>query len=127
MGADKGYCVREFIARCRARGIAPHVARIDGRHTPGLDARTTRHAGYAVSQRKREAGGRDLRLAQNLRRAAQDAFRGPGAGGAARDTRGDRLQPVADGTAGAAAAQMSDRERTRRLRSHRYQLYYRPN
>src|SRR5258706_9342775 len=54
LGADKGYCVREFIARCRERGIAPHVARIAGRRTPGLDARTTRHAGYAVSQRKRK-------------------------------------------------------------------------
>jgi len=54
LGADKGYCVREFIARCRERGIAPHVARIEGRRTPGLDARTTRHAGYAVSQRKRK-------------------------------------------------------------------------
>jgi hypothetical protein len=54
VGADKGYCVREFIARCRQRRIRPHVARIDGRRTPGLDARTTRHAGYAVSQRKRK-------------------------------------------------------------------------
>jgi len=54
VGADKGYCVREFIAGCRRRGIAPHVARIEGRRTPGLDARTTRHTGYAVSQRKRK-------------------------------------------------------------------------
>lgn len=54
VGADKGYCVREFIGRCRARGIAPHVARIEHRRTPGLDARTRRHAGYAASQRKRK-------------------------------------------------------------------------
>jgi len=54
VGADKGYCVREFIGRCRERGIAPHVARIDGRVTPGLDNRTTRHASYAISQRKRK-------------------------------------------------------------------------
>jgi len=40
--------------RCRERGIAPHVARIAGRRTPGLDARTTRHAGHAISQRKRK-------------------------------------------------------------------------
>jgi len=26
VGADKGYCVREFIARCRQRRIRPHVA-----------------------------------------------------------------------------------------------------
>ena len=51
---DKGYCVRKFIVRCRERGIAPHVARTAGRRSPGLDARTTRHAGYAISQRKRK-------------------------------------------------------------------------
>jgi len=33
--------------------VAPHIARIEGRRTPGLDARTTRHEGYAISQRKR--------------------------------------------------------------------------
>ncbi len=54
IGGDKGYCVREFIARCRARGVAPHIARIDGRRTPGLDGRTTRHESYATSQRKRK-------------------------------------------------------------------------
>ena len=39
--------------RCRERGIAPHVARTAGRRSPGLDARTTRHAGHAISQGKR--------------------------------------------------------------------------
>lgn len=54
LGADKGYCVRDFIAHLRERGIAPHIARIEGRKTPGLDARTTRHASYRTSQRKRK-------------------------------------------------------------------------
>jgi transposase len=53
LGADKGYHSRGFVGWLRRRGIVPHIARIDGRQTPGLDARTTRHAGYAVSQRKR--------------------------------------------------------------------------
>ena len=35
LGADKGYCTRGFIAYLRAHGTAPHVARIDGRKTPG--------------------------------------------------------------------------------------------
>ena len=30
------------------------LARIEDRHTPGLDARTTRHEGYRISQRKRK-------------------------------------------------------------------------
>ena len=54
LGADKGYHTKDFVAHLRQRGIAPHIAQIDGRKTPGLDARTTRHAGYAMSQRKRK-------------------------------------------------------------------------
>lgn len=54
LGADKGYHTKAFVALLRARSIAPHLARIERRHTPGLDARTTRQAGYAMSQRKRK-------------------------------------------------------------------------
>jgi transposase len=54
LGGDKGYHTKDFVAHLRKRKIAPHIARIEGRRTPGLDARTTRHAGYAVSQRKRK-------------------------------------------------------------------------
>jgi len=54
LGADKGYHTKDFVAWLRARGIAPHIARIDGRRTPGLDARTSRHQSYRVSQRKRK-------------------------------------------------------------------------
>ena len=54
LGADKGYHSKDFVAHLRRRNIAPHIAMIEGRKTPGLDRRTTRHAGYAVSQRKRK-------------------------------------------------------------------------
>jgi len=54
LGADKGYHSKDFVAHLRRRKIAPHLAMIDGRKTPGLDRRTTRHDGYAVSQRKRK-------------------------------------------------------------------------
>ncbi|MGH8649312.1 MAG: IS5 family transposase, partial [Burkholderiales bacterium] len=54
VGGDKGYHTKDFVAHLRSKKIAPHIARIEGRCTPGLDARTTRHAGYAVSQRKRK-------------------------------------------------------------------------
>ena len=53
LGADKGYCTRGFIEHLREQGIAPHIARIEGRRTPGRDARTTRHESYRQSQRKR--------------------------------------------------------------------------
>lgn len=54
LGADKGYHSKDFVAHLRSRGIAPHVARIEGRTTPGLDGRTTRHPSYRISQRKRK-------------------------------------------------------------------------
>src|SRR5271156_425320 len=54
-GADKGYDAAEFVAECRHLGVTPHVARNTGRRGgSALDARTTRHPGYAVSQRKRK-------------------------------------------------------------------------
>lgn len=54
LGGDKGYHTKDFVALLRRRSVAPHIARIEGRSTPGLDARTTRHDSYAVSQRKRK-------------------------------------------------------------------------
>lgn len=54
LGGDKGYYNKAFVALLRGRKIAPHIARIDGRSAPGLDARTTRHESYAISQRKRK-------------------------------------------------------------------------
>ena len=54
LGADKGYHTREFIRCLRRRRIRPHIAQVRGRRTPGLDGRTTRHAGYALSQRIRK-------------------------------------------------------------------------
>ena len=73
VSADKAYDTRDFVAGCRAQGITPHVARNTSRRRSAIDARTTRHAGYAVSQRRRKlveevfgwvksvAGGRKLR------------------------------------------------------------------
>ncbi|MGO9449991.1 MAG: IS5 family transposase [Candidatus Binataceae bacterium] len=55
VAGDKGYDTRGFVATCRALNITPHVAQNLAR--PGgsaLDARTTRHPGYAVSQRLRK-------------------------------------------------------------------------
>ncbi len=55
LGADKGYRHRDFVEHLRSRGIAPHIAQIKGRKMPGLlDARTTRHESYRISQRKRK-------------------------------------------------------------------------
>jgi len=54
LGGDKGYHSKAFVDFLRRKGIRPHIAQIDGRSTPGLDGRTTRHAGYWISQKKRK-------------------------------------------------------------------------
>jgi transposase len=60
LGADKAYDVTRFVGALRARKVTPHIA-IDGhltktgkRRKTAVDGRTTRHAGYAVSQRCRK-------------------------------------------------------------------------
>jgi transposase len=54
LGGDKGYHSKAFVGFLRRKGVRPHIAQIDGRNTPGLDGRTTRHAGYWISQQKRK-------------------------------------------------------------------------
>jgi len=73
VGADKGYDTRDFVAGCRAQGVTPHLARHTTKRRSAIDGRTTRHPGYAVSQRVRKrveeifgwtktvGGGRKLR------------------------------------------------------------------
>ena len=53
LGGDKGYDAAEFIADLRARNVTPHVAQNTSRRS-AIDGRTTRHVGYAVSQRIRK-------------------------------------------------------------------------
>lgn len=85
LGGDKGYHNKDFVAHLRKKKIAPHIAQIEGRNTPGLDARTTRHAGYAISQRKRKRveeifgwmkayGGLRRTLARGLARVQLHAY-----------------------------------------------------
>ncbi len=52
VGADRGYDVKDFVAGVRALGVTPHVAAKD--RGSAIDRRTTRHDGYAVSQRRRK-------------------------------------------------------------------------
>lgn len=50
-GADKAYDTRDHVADLRANGITPHVAQNLGRRGgSSIDARTTRHKGYGMSQ-----------------------------------------------------------------------------
>jgi transposase len=51
LGADKHYDDRDFVECLRTLNVTPHVA---AKEITALDARTTRHAGYGVSQRFRK-------------------------------------------------------------------------
>lgn len=55
VGADKGYDTKDFVAECRHMNVTPHVAQNVKRNGgSAIDGRTTRHEGYAISQRKRK-------------------------------------------------------------------------
>ena len=50
LAGDKAYDVREFVRKLRERGVTPHVAQNTNGRRSAIDARTTRHAGYRISQ-----------------------------------------------------------------------------
>jgi transposase len=55
VGGDKGFDTKDFVAECRHLNITPHLAQNVKRNGgSAIDVRTTRHAGYAISQRKRK-------------------------------------------------------------------------
>lgn len=55
VGGDKGFDTADFVAGCREINVTPHIAQTsDSRRRSAIDDRTTRHAGYLVSQRKRK-------------------------------------------------------------------------
>jgi transposase len=55
VGADKNYDTKDFVAESRNLNATPHVAQnIHARRSSAIDGRTTRHAGYGISQVKRK-------------------------------------------------------------------------
>jgi len=54
VAADKGYDTRDFVADVRAMQVTPHIAQHTTGRRSAIDARTTRHAGYTISQQKRK-------------------------------------------------------------------------
>src|SRR5271170_7659325 len=54
LGADKAYDAEDFVNELRSMKVTPHVAQNTSGRSSAIDGRTTRHAGYAVSQRIRK-------------------------------------------------------------------------
>lgn len=50
LGADKAYDTRDFVNELRSMNVRPHVAQNTNGRRSAIDGRTTRHAGYAMSQ-----------------------------------------------------------------------------
>ena len=74
LGADKGYDTADFVAGLRAMNVTPHVAaKVKG---SALDGRTTRHAGYLVSQKKRKLIEEAFGWGKTVGTAAKTMLRG---------------------------------------------------
>jgi IS5 family transposase len=54
LGGDKNYDTQAHVKALRDLGVTPHVAQNNRNRTSAIDDRTTSHAGYEVSQRKRK-------------------------------------------------------------------------
>ena len=74
LGADKGYDSADFVAELRQACVTPHVAR-KARHS-AIDARTTRHAGYALSQKRRKKIEEPFGWVKTIGGMAQTVLRG---------------------------------------------------
>ena len=77
LGADKGYDTRAFVEDLRAIKVTPHVAQNTARRGgSAIDARTTRHAGYASSQRHRKRVEEPFGWGKEVGPLRQTKFRG---------------------------------------------------
>ena len=54
VGADKGFDTPEFVQALRDLDVTPHIAQNTSKRRSAVDLRTTRHPGYAISQRIRK-------------------------------------------------------------------------
>jgi transposase len=54
LGADRGYDAADFVEELRGINVRPHVAQNSSGRRSAIDKRTTRHSGYAASQRIRK-------------------------------------------------------------------------
>ena len=72
LGADKAYDAEDFVNELRSMTVTPHVAQNTSGRSSAIDARTTRHGGYAVSQRVRKRIEEGVRLDQDGGQAGED-------------------------------------------------------
>jgi transposase len=71
MGGDKNYDTQEFVGELRRMNITPHVAQNNTNRRSAVDERTTRHAGYEVSQSEAKTSGASVRVDEDGRDAKE--------------------------------------------------------
>jgi transposase len=77
VGGDKGYDAAEFVEDLRELDATPHVAQnISSQRGSNIDGRTTRHAGYKVSQVKRKLIEQIFGWMKSVGGMARSRFRG---------------------------------------------------
>lgn len=77
LAADKAYDTAAFVAGCRERRVTPHLAQNAwGNRRSAIDGRTTRHAGYAASQRIRKRIEEHFGWGKTVGHLRQTLFRG---------------------------------------------------
>ena len=74
LGADKGYDAAGFVSDLRQACVTPHVAQKS--RCSAIDGRTTRHAGYALSQKHRKKIEEPFGWAKTVGGMAQTMYRG---------------------------------------------------
>jgi hypothetical protein len=76
LGADKAYDARAFVDDLRDLNVTPHIAQNTSSRTSAIDARTTRHPGYAISQQKRKRTEEPFGCAKTIGGLARPMLRG---------------------------------------------------
>jgi hypothetical protein len=78
LGADKAYDAEDFVNELRSMTVTPHVAQNTSGRSSAIDARTTRHGGYAGSQRVRKRIEEAFGWIKTVARQEKTKFRGRG-------------------------------------------------
>lgn len=76
VGGDKAFDTADFVADMRALNVTAHVAQNTTARRSAIDGRTTRHAGYEISQQKRRRVEEPFGWAKTIGGLARPLLRG---------------------------------------------------
>jgi transposase len=77
LAGDRNYDTHPFVEQLRELNVTPHMAQNTTNRRSAIDGRTTRHEGYAVSQRKRKRVEEVFGWMKTIALQRKTRFRGP--------------------------------------------------